>query len=96
MQLGFAVAKYPSKHYIDPATLQDIKDSQTRQRTQAAVSRLQQCLDDIALMVLLLHVTHDKILNLSMLNLETMQQETPGADFWKVRGTASVVGHGGR
>lgn len=84
MQLGFAMSRYPGDHYIQPAELEAIEDVVVCRRKMQAAARLQESIDDIATTVLLLHVTHDKILNLSMLDLETMQPETPSSSFWEV------------
>lgn len=84
MELGFALATYPSSSYMDPVELEALPDSSLQQRKQAANVRLQQTLDDYSAIIFLLHVSHDKVLNLSLLDLETLQPETPTASYWQV------------
>jgi hypothetical protein len=86
MQLSLAVAKYPKQRYITPDEVDAISDTPTRERHCAANERLQAALDSYINLVNLLHTTGDKVLNLNLLNLETMQPETPETALWEVRG----------
>lgn len=83
MQLGFAVARYPSKTYLGAAALA-AADERQRSSMQAANARLHAALDALGTTNLLLHIVGDKVLQLSTLNLETLQPETPPASFWEV------------
>ncbi|WIA42192.1 hypothetical protein OEZ86_009454 [Tetradesmus obliquus] len=82
MQLGFAVARYPSKTYLGAAALA-AADERQRSSMQAANARLHAALDALGTTNLLLHIVGDKVLQLSTLNLETLQPETPPASFWE-------------
>jgi hypothetical protein len=84
MRLSLAVAKYPEKRYITPEAVDAIRDATTRERHYEANERLQAALDSYINLVNLLHTTGDKVLNLSLLNLETMQLETPDTSLWEV------------
>jgi hypothetical protein len=91
MQLGFAVARYPCKSYMDAAAVAAAEDDRQRLSLEAANTRLHAALDKLDKLGttnLLLHNVGDKVLRLSTLNLETLQPETPPASFWEVRGTA--------
>lgn len=83
MELGFAVATYPASSYIHA---EGITDQQARAKQQEANNRLQAALDSFFSLVNLLHLTQDKVLNLSLLNLTTMQPEMPSAGYWQVSG----------
>jgi hypothetical protein len=85
VQLGFAIARYPSKTYVDAAALAAIKDDKQRLRMEAGNARLNEALGALGTTNLLLHIVGDKVLRLSTLNLETLEPETPPANFWEVR-----------
>jgi hypothetical protein len=85
MQLGFAVARYPSKTYVDAAALAAMTDDAQRLLMEAGNARLDAALGALGTTNLLLHMVGDKVLRLSTLNLETLQPETPTASFWEVR-----------
>jgi hypothetical protein len=86
MKLSLVVAKYPEKHYVTAEAAAAIPEAAKRERHLAANERLQAALDTYMNLVNLLHTTGDKVLNLSLLNLETMQPETPDTALWEVRG----------
>jgi hypothetical protein len=84
MQLGFAVARYPSKMYVDAAALAAITDERQRVHIEASNTRLNEALGALGTTNLLLHIVGDKVLRLSTLNLETLEPEAPPANFWEV------------
>jgi hypothetical protein len=94
MQVGFAIARYPSNTYLDAAALEAVTDEQQRRRMEAGNTRLNAALGALGTTNLLLHIVGDKVLRLSTLNLETLQPETPPGSFWEVRSVMlGVAGH---
>jgi hypothetical protein len=89
MQLGFAIALYPSKTYLDAAALAAAKDERQRRSMEAANKRLHAALNSLGTTNLLLHIVGDKVLQLSTLNLDTLQLEAPHDGFWEVRNAAA-------
>jgi hypothetical protein len=85
MKLSLAIAKYPAKHYVTAEAIAAIQDDSKRDRQIAANERLQEALDAYMNLVNLLHTTGDKVLDLSLLNTETMRTEAPDTTFWEVR-----------
>lgn len=81
MEIGFAIARYPGTSYMDADS---IEDPQVQAKQEAANRRLQAAVDAYFTMVHLLHLTQEKVLHLSLLDLEAMQPETPSAGFWQV------------
>jgi hypothetical protein len=84
MRLSLVVAKYPDKRYLTPEAINAISDAAKRERYIAANERLQAALDSYINLVNLLHTTGDKVLNLSLLNLENLKPETPDTSLWEV------------
>ncbi|WIA42389.1 hypothetical protein OEZ86_008392 [Tetradesmus obliquus] len=83
MKLSLAVVKYPAKHYITQEAADALPDASQRSRQHAANAKLQAALDAYMNLVNLLHTIGDKVLDLSLLNTETMQPETPDTAFWE-------------
>jgi hypothetical protein len=87
LKLGLAIAKYPAKHCTTPEAAKAITDATQRDRQQATNARLQKALDAYMNLVNLLHTTGDKVLDLSLINTETMKPETPNTPntaFWEM------------
>jgi hypothetical protein len=84
MQLGFAVARYPSTADMDAAAVAAPEDPAQRRLMEASNAELHDAINALGHTILLLHVVRDKVLNMSTLNLETLP-ETPPDNFWEVR-----------
>uniref|UniRef100_A0A383VQU8 Uncharacterized protein n=1 Tax=Tetradesmus obliquus TaxID=3088 RepID=A0A383VQU8_TETOB len=84
MELGFAVARYAHPSYMPPAAVAALEDPEQQQLMQRCNEQLHAATNALGRTVLLLHVVRDKVLNMSTLNLETLQVEAPPDNFWEV------------
>uniref|UniRef100_A0A383VU14 Uncharacterized protein n=1 Tax=Tetradesmus obliquus TaxID=3088 RepID=A0A383VU14_TETOB len=83
MELGFAVARYAHPSYMPPAAVAALEDPEQQQLMQRCNEQLHAATNALGRTVLLLHVVRDKVLNMSTLNLETLQVEAPPDNFWE-------------
>ncbi|WIA21749.1 hypothetical protein OEZ85_000912 [Tetradesmus obliquus] len=84
MELGFAVARYAHPSYMPPAAVAALEDPEQQQLMQRCSEQLHAAINALGRTILLLHVVRDKVLNMSTLNLETLQVEAPPDNFWEV------------
>ncbi|WIA21748.1 hypothetical protein OEZ85_000912 [Tetradesmus obliquus] len=83
MELGFAVARYAHPSYMPPAAVAALEDPEQQQLMQRCSEQLHAAINALGRTILLLHVVRDKVLNMSTLNLETLQVEAPPDNFWE-------------